>query len=585
MTSGIGLSRQTWLRLGKAVREFRGSAAGSKALLLFSFLVLGSLAINGLNVLNSYVGRDFMSAIEVRDMDGFTWFAIMYGVVFAAQTVVAVIFRFVEERLGLLWREWLTRRCVDSYMANRMYYRVSGEGGVLNPDQRIAEDVRTFTVTTLSFVLMVLNGTVTVLSFSGVLISISPVLFLVALLYSGLGTVLTIALGRPLVRLNYNQFDKEANFRSELIHVRERAEGMAILGREGPMRERLLHRIDDLVANFRRIIAVNRNLGFFTTGYNYLIQIIPALFVAPMFIEGKVEFGVIGQSAMAFSTLLGAFSLIVTQFQSISSYTAVIARLGLLAEGLERARGRKVPDLELVKGHNSVEYHHVTLKSQDESRVLVADFTATIEIGCRVLVRGDAPEAKRALFGATAGLYEAWEGRIVRPWLNGILFLPEQPFLPHGTLREFLLGAAGERSVDDASVWAVLRELGIGDVVLGVGGLEAERPWEEVLSLGDQQLLAVGRLLLCRPRFAFLDRVGTALENGRLETVARLLSEHSITCISIGSGEDDPRWYDVMLDLRRDGSWEWRRLVRAPRERHQPDKGRQVPVMDHPTLF
>lgn len=562
------------------MREFRGSAAGSKALLLFSLLILGSLVISGLNVLNSYVGRDFMSAIEVKDMNGFVRFAVLYGAVFAGQTFVAVLFRFIEERLGLLWREWLTRRCVDSYMANRMYYRLAVEGGVANPDQRIAEDVKTFTATTLSFALMVLNGTVTVLSFSGVLISISPALFVVSVLYAGMGTAMTIALGRPLVRLNYHQFDKEANFRSELIHVREKAEGLAILGREGPMRERLLHRIDDMVLNFRRIIGVNRNLGFFTTGYNYLIQIIPALFVAPMFIEGKVEFGVIGQSAMAFATLLGAFSLIVTQFQSISSYTAVIARLGLLAEGLEKARGRKVPDLEFVAGHNQVEYHHVTLRSQDETRVLLKDLTVMIPLGRSVLIRGEATEAKRALFGATAGLYESWEGRIVRPGSNGILFLPEQPFVPHGTLREFLLGKDGERRVDDATVFATLNELGVGDVVAGIGGLDAERPWDEVLSLGNQQLLAIGRLLLCRPRFALLDRASTALDTGELAKVVRLLAEHSITCISIGAGEDEVGWYSAVLDLRQDGSWVWRPLAPAP-----VAKRREASVSDHPTLF
>ncbi|HPA17157.1 MAG TPA: SbmA/BacA-like family transporter [Verrucomicrobiae bacterium] len=560
------------------MREFRASDAGGKALALFTILMLLLLAINGLNVLNSYVGRDFMSAIEIRDMDGFTRFAIYYGVVFAGQTTAAVFFRFAEERLGLLWREWLTRRWVDMYLSNRMYYRLAGEGGVANPDQRIAEDVKAFTVTTLSFVLMVLNGTVTVLSFSGVLYSISPVLLLVAVLYAVMGTALTIVLGKPLVRLNYHQFDKEANFRSELIHVRERAEALAILGREGPMRERLMARIDDLVQNFRRIIGVNRNLSFFTTGYNYLIQIIPALFVAPMFIEGKVEFGVIGQSAMAFATLLGAFSLIVTQFQSISTYTAVIARLGMLAEGMDKVRGRKVPNLEIVPRHKTVEYDRVTLRTLDESVVLTADLSVTIQMGCRVLVGGDGREAKRALFGATAGLYESWDGRIVRPTPDGILFLPEQPFVPHGTLREFLLGRGGERRADEEAVAATLKALGIDGVVAEVGGLDVERVWDEVLSLGQQQLLAVGRLLLCRPKFAFLDRASTALETGELAKVVRLLAEHSITCIAIGGGEDEEGWYDAVLDLRRDGSWKWRPAL-------QPSPRRASPANDHPTLF
>lgn len=574
MTKGVGSKKQAWNRLVQAVAEFRASAAGGRAITLFAALMMLLFAINGLNVLNSYIGRDFMSAIEIKDMEGFSRYAIFYGLVFAAQTITAVIFRFTEERLGLLWREWLTRRWVDSYLSNRMYYRLAGEGGVENPDQRIAEDVKAFTVTTLSFVLMVLNGTVTVLSFSGVLYSISPVLFGVAVVYAAMGTAMTIALGKPLVRLNYNQFDKEANFRSELIHIRDRAEALAILGREAPMRTRLVSRIDNLVRNYRRIIAVNRNLSFFTTGYNYLIQIIPALFVAPMFIEGKVEFGVIGQSAMAFATLQGAFSLIVTQFQSISTYTAVIARLGTLSEGMEKARTRKAPNLEIPKKHNAVEYHNVTLRTPDESAVLTRDLTVTIPAGCRVLIRGDAREAKHALFSATAGLYESWDGRIVRPPTRGMLFLPEQPFLPHGTLREFLFGR-DDGGVSEETLVATFRALGMEDVIAEVGGLDVERPWDELLSLGRQQLLAVARLLLARPKFAFLDRVGTALETGELSKVLKLLAQNSITCIAVGGGDDEERWYDATLDLRHDGTWEWRAVGQS---------AKRASVKGHPTL-
>src|SRR6185503_15139294 len=172
----------------------------------------------------------------------------------------------------------------------------------------------------------------TVIAFAGVLWSISRPLFLVGIAYAAAGSLLTVLLGRPLVRLNYRQADREANFRGDLMHVRENAESVALLHGESQIEARLSGRIDALVANLRRIIAVNRNLGFFTTGYNYMIQIIPALIVAPLFIRGEAEFGVITQSAIAFTQLLGAFSLIVTQFQTISSYAAVLARLHALAD-------------------------------------------------------------------------------------------------------------------------------------------------------------------------------------------------------------------------------------------------------------
>ena len=179
---------------------------------------------------------------------------------------------------------------------------------------------------------MGLNSAFTIAAFSEVLWTISPLLFGVAVLYAAGGSLFTIVLGRPLIRLNYDQLDKEAGFRSELIHVRDNSEAIMQARDEELQTARLLSRLDDLVANFRKITSINRNVGFFTTGYNWLIQIIPALIIAPAFIEGKVEFGVITQSAMAFTALVAAFSLIVTQFQSLSSFAAVMARLSALAE-------------------------------------------------------------------------------------------------------------------------------------------------------------------------------------------------------------------------------------------------------------
>ena len=163
--------------------------------------------------------------------------------------------------------------------------------------------MRNLTTTTLTFVLLVVNGSFTILAFSGVLWTISPLLFGVAVAYAAVGSLLTLVLGRPLIWLNYNQSDKEAVFRADLIHVRENAESLALSHREPLIKARLLHHLDELAGNFKQMVAVSRNLGFFTTGYNYLIQIIPALIVAPLYIRGEVEFGVITQSAMAFSQL------------------------------------------------------------------------------------------------------------------------------------------------------------------------------------------------------------------------------------------------------------------------------------------
>ena len=194
----------------------RNPTSAGEAKLIFAALVLLLLAANALNVADSFVGRNFMTAIADRDMPGFIRQAFIYIGVFAALTLVAVISRFGEERLGLLWRDTMTRGIVRRYLADGNYQSLKVSGAVANPDQRISEDVRAFTVTSLSFALMGLNSAFTIAAFSEVLWTISPLLFAVAVLYAAGGSLFTIVLGRPLIRLNYDQLDKEAGFRSEL---------------------------------------------------------------------------------------------------------------------------------------------------------------------------------------------------------------------------------------------------------------------------------------------------------------------------------------------------------------------------------
>jgi len=561
----VPITRLTWSRLGRAVSDFANCEVGWRARGLFALLIALLFAFNALNVLNSYVGRDFMTAISNRDSARFTRQAIAYLGVFAASALVGAFYSFSEQRLGLLWREWLTRRLLGSYLDRRVYYRLSAAGLLTSPDERIAEDVRAFTATTLSFVLMLCNATVTVVAFSGVLWSISRTLFVIAVLYAACGSALAVLFGRPLVWLNYNQLDREADFRANLVHVQANAESIALLGREGRLGARLRRRFEDLTANMRRIIAVNRNLAFFTNGYNYLIQIIPVLVVAPLFIRGKVEFGVITQSTMAFSTLLGALSLVVTQFQSISSFAAVVARLGSLADAMEQARSPAAASIDMIEDEARVAYERLTLLSPRSDHVLVRELSVSVPRGTRVLIVGPNDAAKVALFRATAGIWEKGSGRIVRPGLDAVFFLPERPYLPPGTLRDVLVRTGREGVIGDEQIATLLHVLGLEPVLERAGGLDVERDWDDVLSLGEQQLLSVARVILAVPRFAFLERPRRALGSEAADRILGLLSERSITYLTLGDGSDGLDDYDAILELAGDGGWTWK-AVEAGRE-------------------
>jgi putative ATP-binding cassette transporter len=524
---------------------------------LFALLIVLLFALNGLNVWNSYVGRDFITAISTRDAPRFTQEAVLYLGVFGASAVVGAFYSFGEQRLDLLWRQWLTGRLLASYLGGKAYYRLCAAGVLTSPDERIAEDVRAFTATTVSFVLMLSNATVTVVAFSGVLWSISRALFTVAVLYAACGSALTVLFGRPLVWLNYNQLDKEADFRANLVHVQQNAESIALLHREAPIGARLQRRFDDLVSNMRRTISVNRNLAFFTNGYNYLIQIIPALLVGPLFFRGEVEFGVITQSAMAFSTLVGALSLVVTQFQSISSFTAVVSRLDSLVDAMERVPSPAAGSIEVREDETRVAYERLTLVAPGNNHALVTELSVSASRGTRLLIVGPNEAAKVALFRATAGIWESGRGRIVRPGAERILFLPERPYLPPGTLREVLLGT-GQEKIDDEEIRGLLHELGLDAALEGTAGLDVERDWDDALSLGEQHLLSLARVILAAPHFVFLDRLRSAVEPARFDGVLELLSARSITYLTLGNGNDALDDYDAVLEIANDGSWTWK---------------------------
>ncbi len=556
--SGINspINRQIWLRFVDVVKAFGTSNVGGKAIWLCFALLALLLAVNGFNVLNSYVGRDFMSAIAERDQNAFMWKAILYIGVFAASTIVVVLHRYAEDTLGILFREWLTKHLTNAYLDSRTYYRLKVDGVVENPDERIADDVRTYTVTTLSIALMLLNASVTVIAFSSVLWTISPALFFIAITYALLGSIFAIKLGHPLIGLNSMQLDKEADFRATLIHVRANAESIALSRREGRLKVRLLQRIDRLTSNMRQIFIVNRNLNFFSTGYFNLIQVIPILVVAPLYFRSEVEFGVITQSAMAFAQLVGAFSLIVSQFQPISSFTAVLSRLNHLWEAIDHPQSVNDSTIETVETNDKqIKYENLTLRSSENGRLLLNDLSLVIPHGTRLLITGPNEDAKLALFRATASIFGRGEGKIIRPSLDSIRFLPQRAYLYPGTLRELLMRSGEEHTVSDERMVNTMRELGLGSVLSRVGDLDVEQDWESILSLGEEQILAFTRLVLAAPQFAFLDRVYTAMTPDQASQLLLMLSMHSITYIALDEATNMPQLYDMILEIKVDGSW------------------------------
>jgi putative ATP-binding cassette transporter len=328
------------------------------------------------------------------------------------------------------------------------------------------------------------------------------------------------------------------------------------------MLERLTSKFDDLGSNVRKIIVVNRNLGFFTTGFNYLIQVIPVLLAAPLFVEENADFGVITQAAMAFAMLVGAFSLIVTQFQSISSFAAVIQRLITLWYAIELAQAETSCAVDLRVDENRLAYEKLTLLSPSDGTVLIKDLCLEIPPGARVLVTAADDGAKDALFKCTAGIAEAGTGRVVRPGLDQILFLPERPYIPPGTLREALTPDKLRSPASDEAILSILQSLAIESVPARIGGLDVERDWENVLSIHEQQLISFARILIARPRYAVLDLRSADLTPQAAANMLDALWQAQIGYLTMGhDGREDrshpKNCYDALLDIKLGGEWTW----------------------------
>lgn len=546
---------KNWARLSKIIRQLIQSKQGPTAIRYAITLVILVVLFNVFNVINSYVGRDFISSIEQKNVNAFYINAILYAIVFIISSAIGSINRYAEERLGILWREQLTWRFTENYLTERTFHQIIGTPGIENPDQRITDDVKAFTTTTISFALLFIGGVFSAISFSGVLWSINPILFLVAVGYAIAGTFSTIFLGKSLIRINYDQLDMEASYRADLLHIRQHAESIAVTHREARMSVRLKSRLRKLVNNFRKLISVNLRLSMFTNSYNYFIQIIPLLIIAPSYMRGEIEFGVITQAALAFTTLLNAFSLIVTQFQSISAFSAVVKRLHSLDSAMLHSETESKQKREANYKADEICFENFSLYSNDRSKLLVDNLDFSIRRKERWLITSLDETVKLSLFRSIAAISNHSEGKIKKPSFDEVLFLPEQSYLPPGRLRNVIVPAYLNLEVSDAEILSELKNMGLESLVRRFGGLRALKEWDEELSLAEKYKIAIIRILFVKPKFLILDRPGSSLGKFEISKLLKLFFKLGVTTVVIAKDEETVLEYDYHLNISHFGKW------------------------------
>jgi putative ATP-binding cassette transporter len=521
-------------------------------------LLLGlSLTINGIGVIMSYIGRDFMTALQTKDSPLFYWKLAEYLLAFVIATPIVVSYSYTEGRLSLLWQRWLSHHILARYFSDRAYYKLNLRGDIDNPDQRIEEDIRSFCSQSLAFCLIFFNSTVQLLLYVYVLGSISGVLLIAAVVYPIIGSVATYYLGRPLIGLEFAQLKKEADYRYKLINVRDSAESIAFYGREAREFTRTRQRLKSALNNRLQIVNWNRNLRFFTTGYNYILTVLPTVLVAPLFFAGQIEFGSVIQAGAAFGVVINALSIVVNHFSGLSVLAAAINRLGTFWEALEKAN-EPITLGERIKTTigKDLTFKNVTILTPRREQALVRDLSFTFS-GKSLLLSGPSGSGKSSILRGVAGLWETGSGQIIRPDLTDALFLPQRPYMVLGSLRSQLTYGIRGRVLLDREVLAALEKVRLTEMYNRVGGLDAVRDWPNILGTGEQQRLAFARLLLIKPSFAFLDEATTAMDRSIEQELYRILPNYVRRWVSIGSSADLAEFHEHILQLTGDGSWRY----------------------------
>jgi vitamin B12/bleomycin/antimicrobial peptide transport system ATP-binding/permease protein len=548
---------------------------------LLLLVIILSLGYTGLSVMLNSKRGELISALSAKDESRFWQTILVFVSILVVYAPLYAGYVYLRARLGLQWRQWLTDNFIDRYFQNRAFYNLNHVATIDNPDQRIAEDVKSFTHESLHLLLAVVDSLLAIGAFSSVLWGISKPLIGFLILYALIGTLTTVGVfGKPLMQLNFEQLKKEADFRFSLVRVRENAEAIAFYQGEQYESEQIKHRFVEVFDNLKRLILWELNLNILTNAYEFIPFVLPAIVVAPGIFAGELEIGKVTEAQGAFIRVFFSLNLIVARFHSLTSFGAGVERLYTFLQSLEKsgtiatgaiatinADSNKTEDFAATEKAADVQttiktetadrlaLENMTLRTPNGERTLVTDLSVTLAKGEGLLVRGPSGCGKSSLLRSIVGLWDAGSGTILRPPLDQMLFLPQKPYMVLGTLRDQLLYPKVDMKIDDQHLRQILVQVNLPDLEQRSGGFDAEQNWGEVLSLGEQQRLIFARLLLNKPNYAILDEATSALDPQNEKSLYQQLQSSGMTFLSVGHRESLSDYHQSVLDLTTAQTW------------------------------
>jgi putative ATP-binding cassette transporter len=562
------------------LRDQKWLARGLLALLVI--LLLGRTEVTVL--FNQQTG-EFASALAAKDAPRFWHSMVVFGAAIVGAVPIYGFYYFVRDRLGIAWRRWLTDHFLVQYFRNRAFYSLTSNANIDNPDQRIAEDINSFTSQSLKFLLEIVSASLQLVAFSGILWSISKSLVAFLVIYAIVGTVVTFGVfGKPMIGLNFQQLRREADFRFALIRVRENAEAIAFYRGEERESDRVRDRFADLYKNYKKLLRRALGLNLFQYAYSFVTLAVPSVIIAPRILSGELEVGRAIQAGGAFAAMLSALTVFVDNFEALSAFAAGIERLHTFSKTLEdehphQPRGTAGEASVITSlGAQDLELEGLTLKTPNLERTLATDISLKLGNGQGLLILGASGGGKSSLLRAIAGLWNTGSGIIRRPALEDMLFLPQRPYMILGSLREQLLYPGTTREVTQDELEEALRRVNLPNLVERCGGFDAELDFAKTLSVGEQQRLAVARVLLHKPRYVILDEATSALDVRNEASIYAELASLDATLISVAHHPGLSKHHGLVLELLGEGAWklETAKEYEAPSPRdnrsHEPSR-------------
>jgi putative ATP-binding cassette transporter len=554
------LSLAAWKQFVRVAKPYWLGDEKRQAWTLLLLLIVLMLVETKLAVMLNDQSGEMTSALAAKDGGRF-WKSVRACLfVLAFAVPIYAFYYYMRDLFANQWRRWLTSRFLDGYLKGRKYYELGSDPEIDNPDQRISEDINTFTGRSIHFLLIFLGSIMSLVAFSTVLWKISHTLVGVLAVYALAGTVIALwVFGNPLIQLNFGQLRREADFRFSLMRLRENAESIAFYRGEAQERAHIDSKFDKVIQNFARLIKKQRSLNLFQRTFNQLTLVLPGVILADGVLSGQLEVGRAIQAAGAFSAVLGSVALIVDNFESLSRFVAGIDRL----QALSNLVMPNVAPKEVVDEHPRIQkragehlsLEALTLHPPQSKRVLIKELNLVLKPGDALLITGDSGCGKSSLLRAIAGLWHTGSGVIHHPPLEDFFFLPQQPYLQAGTLRSQLIYPSAQSDLSDEQLLDILQQVHLPLLAERVGGLDADHDWEKLLSVGEQQRLAFGRVLVHEPRIVILDEATSALDSGNEESLYERMRESGITLISIAHRASVLRHHTHVLRLMGEGAW------------------------------